>query len=358
MLVGLLVMPSAIHSLPPIDWEQATPEVLLARIAETKVVGMGGAGFPSAKKISLAQKHPPTVVIANGLETDPGVCADKLLLEQHLNDVLEGLRIVARIVAADHCYIVVSKEETAHTAQMLLGNKETARFLKPTFQNGAERELIQILTGHVVKDSRFPAHDGYVVLNVHTLFAVARAISGTPLTERLVTANNETRWIEIGTPVDAILESDEPIRVGCYATGHRPQENEVLTAETNAISIDKSVHALPCIHCGWCDDACPKDLRVESLYLIAQQQEPNSAVQDALDRCNDCGACVVACPSNIHLLDHIRTLRQSNLNEQERILRAARARSRAEARERRRRSQAITADNTRTERMQQQHKWQ
>ena len=350
-------MPSAALNLVPINWEQATAEVLLARIRETAVTGMGGAGFPTAEKIAIARKHPPNVVIANGMETDPGVCSDKILLDHHLSDVLEGLRIVAKILAADHCYVAVSTESAANAAQANLNEKESLRYLKPTFQNGAERELIQILTGHVVKNSSFPAYDGYVVLNVHTLFAVARAISGTPVTERLVTVNNETRWIGIGTPVDAILASDEPIRVGCYATGHRPQEHEVLSAEVNAISIDKSVHALPCIHCGWCDEACPRELPVESLYLIAQQQTPDSSVQDALDRCNDCGACVVACPSNIHLLDHIRALRRANLNEQKRILRAARARTRVEARERRLQSQAIDADNTRTERMQQEHKW-
>lgn len=350
-------MPSAALNLVPINREQATAEVLLARIRETAVIGMGGAGFPTAEKIAIARKHPPNVVIANGMETDPGVRSDKVLLDHHLSDVLEGLRIVAKILAADHSYLAVSAKETVGSAQTIVSDKETVRYLKPTFQNGAERELIQILTGYVVKDSSFPAYEGYVVLNVHTLFAVARAISGTPVTERLVTVNHETRWIDFGTPVDAILDSDEPIRVGCYATGHRPLEREVLSAEVNAISIDKSVHALPCIHCGWCDDSCPRELPVESLYLIAQQPAPNRSVQDALDRCNDCGACVVACPSNIHLLDHIRALRQANVNEQKRILRGARARTRVEARERRMQSQAIDADNTRTKRMQQEHKW-
>lgn len=349
---------SAKRRFTPIKWEQATPEVLLDRIVEAEVIGMGGAGFSTAKKIALARRHPPNIVIANGMETDPGVCADKVLLEQHLSDVLEGLRIVARILAADRCYIAVSEEETAKTAYAMLGDKETVRYLKPTFQNGAERELIKILTGHVVNESGFPAYDGYVVLNVHTLFAVAKAISGTPVTKRLVTVNIETRWIDIGTPVDAILGPDEAIRVGCYATGHRPHENELLTAEVNAISIDKSIHALPCIHCGWCDEACPRDLPVASLYLIAEQQKPDGSIQDALDRCNDCGACVVACPSTIHILDHIRALRQLNLNERARVSRAAQARKRVEARELRLRSQAVDSDNTRTERMQQQHKWQ
>ena len=350
-------MQQASCSVAPINWEQATPDVLLDRIAEANIVGMGGAGFSTAKKIARARKHPPNVVIANGMETDPRVSADRVLLERHLQDVLVGLRIVARILNAVHSYVAVSRERTARTAQAVLKEKETVRYVKPTYQNGAERELIQILTGDVVKDSGFPADDGYVVLNVHTLFAVAQCIAGIPLTKRLITVNNETRWVDIATPVEAILGADQPIRVGCYATGHRPRENEVLTATVNAISIDKSVQAQPCINCGWCDDACPRTLPVQSLYLLSLQQKPDITTQEALDRCNDCGACVVACPSNIHLLDYLRELRQRNVVEQKRTSRAAKARARVEARERRLRSQAIKVDASRVERMQQQHKW-
>ena len=352
-------MPHLHPNFVPIDWEQASPEVLLARIAEAGIVGMGGAGFPTAKKIASVREHPPSVVIANGVETDPDVNADKELLTQHLSEILTGTRIVARILAAKHCYLAVSDEGIANRTQAYLKERETVKYLRPTYQNGAERELIEILTGHVVKDDRYPTSDGYVVLNVHTLFAIAKAVVlGTPLTKRLVTVNKTTRWLEIGTPVDTILESDQPIRIGSYATGYRPRENEVLTAPVNAITIDKSAHALPCIKCGWCDHACPLDLPVETLYLIAQQQEPNVAAQHPLDLCNDCGACVVACPSDIHLLDHLRALRQRNANEQERKSRADKARARVASREHRLRASATEADATRTQRMQQQHKWQ
>ena len=351
-------MPSLNPSFAPINWEQASPDALLERIAEAKIVGMGGAGFPTAEKIALAQKHPPNFVIANGMETDPGVNADRVLLERHLDDVLTGLRIVGKILSAVQSVVATAHERTVQDAQTLLNDNETVRYLKPTFQNGAERELIQILTGHVVKDNSFPAFDGYLVLNVHTLFAIAEAIAGKPLTKRLVTVNDETRWIDVGTPVEEILESSDPIRVGCYATGVRPRANEVLTAKVNAISIDKSVHALPCIHCGWCDEACPRELPVESLFVLAEQLKPNLDVQDALNRCNDCGACVIACPSNIHLLDHVRALRQRNDTERERISRATQARIRFDAREQRLRSDAMNSEAERSKRMQQQHKWQ
>ena len=162
------------------------------------------------------------------METDPGVSADNVLLEQHLNDVITGLRIVTRILSAVQSFFAISDERTVSVARGFLKDNETVRCLKPTFQNGAERELIQILTGHVVNDNRFPAFDGYLVLNVHTLFAVAEAIAGKPLTKRLVTVNDETRWIDIGTPVEAILESSDPIRVGCYATGHRARSERSI----------------------------------------------------------------------------------------------------------------------------------
>ena len=137
-----------------------------------------------------------------------------------------------------------------------------------------------------------------------------------------------------------------------------PGANEVLTTTVNAISTDKSVHALPCIHCGWCDEACPRDVPVKLLFEMAEQLKPNLDAQDALNRCNDCGACVVACPSNIHLLDHVRALRQRNDTERKRISKATQARIRVNAREHRMRSDVIRSGTKRSERMQQQHKWQ
>lgn len=351
-------MSPTIRNLVPLAWEQEAPDKLLTRISDAGIVGLGGAGFPTAKKIARAREYPPNVVIANGVETDPDVHADRELLAHHLNDILRGLRIVAKILTAKHCYLAVSDKDIAQATKKNLKDTETVKYLQATFQNGAERELIEILTGHVVKDDRFPADDGYVVLNVHTLFAIAQAITGVPLTKRLVTIDTTTRWVEIETPIDSIVGADQPVRVGSYATGYRPRENEVLTAKVNAISIDKSVRAQPCINCGWCDASCPRDVLVESLYWTAQLHEPNFEAQNSLDRCNDCGACVVACPSNIHILDHLRALRHRNAKELERVSRADQARKRVEAREQRLRAQAIESDSTRSERMKQQHKWQ
>ena len=350
-------MSPATTEFEPLAWDQATPDILLARIEEANIVGMGGAGFPAARKITLAREHPPNIVIANGLETDPGVNADKELLSQCLDQVLRGVRIVARILTAKHSFLAVSEEKIAISLKASLNNNETARYIRPTFQNGAERELIEVLTGNAVKDHCFPAYEGYVVFNVHTLFAISQAIAGIPLSKRLVTVDKTTQWIELGTSIDSILGSAQPIRVGSYATGYRPRNNEKITATVNAISIDCSVDALPCIHCGWCSQACPRDLPVESMYSLAQEQGPNITAQNLLDRCNDCGACVAACPSNIHVLDYLRALRRHNVQELKRMSRATLAKARVESRNQRLHSQAVEGDTIRAERMQQQHKW-
>ncbi len=100
--------------------KELTPEQVIEQIAASGLRGRGGAGFPTARKWSLAAGKEVTsrqrranetkYVICNGDEGDPGAFMDRLVLEADPHRVLEGLAIAAWAVGAKEGFFYVRAE--------------------------------------------------------------------------------------------------------------------------------------------------------------------------------------------------------------------------------------------------------
>ncbi|MFZ2025000.1 MAG: NADH-ubiquinone oxidoreductase-F iron-sulfur binding region domain-containing protein [Microgenomates group bacterium] len=72
---------------------QQSPEELLAKIANAKLIGRGGSGYSTATKWKeMFEKHHTELYMAvNGSEGEPGTQKDGYILEHHLTNLLEGI---------------------------------------------------------------------------------------------------------------------------------------------------------------------------------------------------------------------------------------------------------------------------
>jgi NADH:ubiquinone oxidoreductase subunit F (NADH-binding) len=88
------------------------PDRLLDEVDGSGLLGRGGAAFPLAVKLrtvrDAGRNGSQTVVLANGEEGEPASVKDKWLLRNRPHLVLDGVRLAARIVAADRAYVYVS----------------------------------------------------------------------------------------------------------------------------------------------------------------------------------------------------------------------------------------------------------
>lgn len=57
--------------LPSLDWQQADPAALLARLNESGIVGLGGAGFPTHIKARVVERHAIHTLVVNAAECEP-----------------------------------------------------------------------------------------------------------------------------------------------------------------------------------------------------------------------------------------------------------------------------------------------
>ncbi len=83
-------------------------------LASSGLRGLGGAGFPSARKWELVRTEPgPRILAINGDEGEPGTFKDRYYLERAPHLILEGLLIAAHAIDAKQTYLYMRDEYPA-----------------------------------------------------------------------------------------------------------------------------------------------------------------------------------------------------------------------------------------------------
>jgi len=110
-----------------------SPQQVIEEVKRSGLRGRGGGGFPAGRKWESCRNAPgePKYVIANCDEGDPGVYANRSLLEGNPHSVLEGLVICAYAVGSHQGYIYVRNEYplAVKNAQIAIKQAEQSGFL-------------------------------------------------------------------------------------------------------------------------------------------------------------------------------------------------------------------------------------
>ncbi|MDR2340387.1 MAG: NADH-quinone oxidoreductase subunit NuoF [Deltaproteobacteria bacterium] len=88
------------------------PQAVIEEIAESRLRGRGGGGFPTGTKWRQVARQDlfPKYVVCNGDEGDPGAFMDCSIMEGDPHRMLEGMLIAGRAVGASEGYIYVRAE--------------------------------------------------------------------------------------------------------------------------------------------------------------------------------------------------------------------------------------------------------
>jgi len=86
-------------------------EEIIKVLSRANLRGLGGAGFPTAKKWEIVRlQTAPKVLVVNIDEGEPGTFKDRFFLEKDPHRFLEGMLIAAWAISADTCYIYLRDE--------------------------------------------------------------------------------------------------------------------------------------------------------------------------------------------------------------------------------------------------------
>ena len=308
------------------------------QVFDAGVVGAGGAGFPTYKKLVPGVE----LLVVNAAECEPLLASDQYLMRHNAAQIIAGIQAVVSSCGIPRAVIGTKSHYVAEIAALREAIADAGAAIEIVgvdsfFPAGDEQVLIYEITGRTVPPGGIPLDVGIVVMNVTTLFNVADATAGRPVTRKLVTVTGQVRTpVVVDAPVGSLVSdlidaaggvTADPyviVRGGPMMGKHYPMS---VAATLGFGKADGGLVVLPathplvrfvgkpldrlvaetksmCIQCQMCTDLCPR-------HLIGHQMRPHRvmrAIQSGLDPvdlkdallCCECGICeLYACPMEL-----------------------------------------------------------
>ncbi|GFI01582.1 electron transport complex subunit RsxC [Lachnospiraceae bacterium 64-25] len=321
----------------PAELERLSREEKIDRIKEAGIVGMGGAGFPTAVKLSPKEPDKIEYVIVNCAECEPYLTSDYRKMLEEPEKLIGGLKVSLSLFENARGILAVEDNKPDCIAKLKRltkdENKIAVKALKTKYPQGSERQLIYAATGRAIHSGMLPADAGCVVNNVDTVIAIYDAvINGKPLMYRIVTVTGDAIAdpcnfrVRIGTNYHELVEEaggfkQPPVKIisGGPMMGFGIFDLDVPATKTSSALLcltKDEVSAMEpsaCINCGKCVEVCPGRVVPRKLADYAEHYEEEAFVKNNGMECCECGCCSYVCPAKRPLTQVIKSMRKMQL---------------------------------------------
>ena len=317
---------------------------IVDQIRDAGIVGCGGAGFPTHKKLTDSMEY----LIINGAECEPLLRTDRYIMLNKAPDMVRALQALQAELSIQHCVIAVKhhyQDEIAALRQAIAqANADIAiHELESFYPAGDEQTIVYEVTGRVVPPAGIPGMVGCVVNNVATIYAISQAMDGVPFTQKFLTVTGEVKHptvlcVPVGTSYKECLEMAGGTNYSSYfvvsggpmmgkSMTQEEAETAVVTKTTSGILVlpENGYHARTnevdltrmisrarsaCIQCTACTQLCPRHMLGHPIepHRIMRAMATGANMEDLLQHpavrnaalCCSCGVCeVYACPMGL-----------------------------------------------------------
>lgn len=327
------------------EWEEGidtTPDIkreitleakdIVQRMKDCGIVGLGGAAFPTNVKYMIPEGKKAEYLIINGVECEPYLTSDNRIMIENTEEIFIGIEIMKKALGIKTALVGIENNKPEAIRIMTEMSKKYNGTeivpLKLKYPQGAEKQLINALTGREVPSGKLPIEVGCVVDNVGTALAIYYAVQkNRPLIDNVLTftgksvrpENQKNLLVRVGTPLQEIIDycGGLPEDTGKLISGGPMMGKAIMDTSAPTVKTTSSILVMnekeakrqeptPCIRCGKCVDACPMGLEPVLLSTLCSQDKWEEAEKECVMDCIECGCCLFTCPANRPLLDLIR----------------------------------------------------
>jgi len=322
-------------------WEGIAPPKVtnltefLEAVRNSGVVGLGGAGYPTAPKFTLKETVKLDYILVNGAECEPYITSDTRTMVDDTDLLWEGVLLMKEYLKPKNIIICIenNKPQPIKKIKALCEGKEgiSVRVLPSLYPQGERKVLVYNVTGRIVPEGGRLPDIGCIVVNCTTVTVFTRYINtGIPLVSRCVTVDGPAVKkpcniiAPIGSPVRDLLDfcdkqnADEKhkllingqlndnvkkITLGGPMMGLAiPGIDIPIVKITNAILAYTAKTALPpepspCIKCGRCLSRCPMSLMPPNIENAYELKKPELLKKFKVNMCAECACCAYTCPA-------------------------------------------------------------
>lgn len=306
-----------------------TSEEIIQIIRSAGIVGMGGAGYPTPIKTTIPAGKKVDCVILNGIECEPYLTADDRLMVEFAEQIIIGAKILNKVLGIQKAIIAIdeNKPEAIEIMQKLTRGYVGVNVVpcKTKYPQGAEKQLIEAITGREVPPGCLPIDVNCLVQNVGTVFAIYEAVQkNKPLFERIVTVsgddvvNPRNYRVRVGTPASFLISQSQTYTEATKVVFGGPMMGlAAINPEAPVTKITSGILLLKeegvdkpeptaCIRCARCIDACPQGLEPQNIATCMRNGNYVDAKKLSVINCIECGCCSFVCPARIPLLDYCK----------------------------------------------------
>ena len=315
------------------DLEKMSSDDIRAAVKEAGVVGMGGAAFPTAVKISPPPDKKIDVLIINGCECEPYLTCDHRIMLEKPKELLEGTKLLMRMLEVEQAYVCIedNKEDAIEAVRQENDDSRIVLLKMPTkYPQGSEKHLVKAAVDREIPSGGLPFDVGTLIQNVGTCVAIYEAARyNKPLIERVVAVTGQNvkdpqnLMVKIGTKLSHIIEEcggivEEPAKVvvGGPMTGRSQEtlEAPVVKGTTGVVVLppDMAIQDMDysdCVRCCKCVEHCPMLLYPNQISIYCEAGMVEEADQWNTMDCIECGICAYVCPSKRPITQLVQSMK-------------------------------------------------
>jgi Na(+)-translocating NADH:ubiquinone oxidoreductase A subunit len=347
------------------DWQSLSDEKIEELVYLSGVSSLDSAGIPTSFNSSIVPTKDINNIIIQGAEDDVyNISLDLLLQGDRINQYINGIRILRRIIPGADVHIVLSRErkKLINRISSLVKDYDWIKIypIEPKYPQGCNEVVIPTVLKINYPYGFLPVSIGVLVLSTQTILQVYDAVAlGKPLIERTIAlcgpGFDESHHIKIrvGTPVKDIISSKvknpekyrfitDSAMMGQTISDHEhpiqrtwskivalreKKEGEMLSfakpgfikdsySMTFASSFlnfkkraDTNIHGegRACISCGFCEQVCPVGIIPHLLFRYTERDMVDEIlVKYRIYKCIECNLCTYVCPSKIQVAGYIK----------------------------------------------------